>query len=86
MELIRDLMGIYTVAKFGTDWSIFADARVLTKSNMQGFPCKFLFLRQQIRQILKIGASSSQQREPVTVIVHMPLYAHSPTTFFKVLS
>ena len=21
-------MGIYTVAKFGTDWSIFADARV----------------------------------------------------------
>ena len=27
-------MGIYIVAKFGTDWSIFADARVLTKSNM----------------------------------------------------
>ena len=23
-------MGIYTVAKFGTDWSKFADARVLT--------------------------------------------------------
>ena len=23
-------MGIYIVAKFGTDWSIFADARVLT--------------------------------------------------------
>ena len=52
----------------------------------QGFPCKFLFLCQQIRQLLKIGASRSQQREPVTVIVHMPPYAHSPTTFFKVLS
>ena len=33
IELIRDLIGIYIVAKFGTDWSIFADARVLTKSN-----------------------------------------------------
>ena len=30
-------MGIYIVAKFGTDWSIFADARVLTKSNMTNF-------------------------------------------------
>ena len=29
-------MGIYIVAKFGTDWSIFADARV-TKSNMANF-------------------------------------------------
>ena len=29
-------MGIYIVAKFGTDWSIFADARVL-KSNMANF-------------------------------------------------
>ena len=28
IELIRDFMGIYTVANFGTDWSIFADARV----------------------------------------------------------
>ena len=28
IELIRDLMGIYIVAKFGTDWPIFADARV----------------------------------------------------------
>ena len=28
IELIRDFMGIYIVAKFGTDWSIFADARV----------------------------------------------------------
>ena len=27
-------MGIYIVAKLGTDWPIFADARVLTKSNM----------------------------------------------------
>ena len=34
IELIRDLMGIYLVAKFGTDWSIFADARVFRKSNM----------------------------------------------------
>ena len=25
------------MAKFGTDWSIFADARVLTKSNMANF-------------------------------------------------
>ena len=25
---------IYIVAKFGTDWSIFAEVRVLTKSNM----------------------------------------------------
>ena len=30
-------MGRYIVAKFGTDWSIFADARVLTKSNMANF-------------------------------------------------
>ena len=30
-------MDIYTVAKFGTDWSIFTDARVLTKSNMANF-------------------------------------------------
>ena len=30
-------MGIYIVAKFGTDWSMFADARVLTKSNMANF-------------------------------------------------
>ena len=28
IELIRDLMGIYIVAKFGTDCSILADARV----------------------------------------------------------
>ena len=28
IRLIRDFMGIYIVAKFGTDWSIFADARV----------------------------------------------------------
>ena len=27
IELIRELMGIYIVAKFGTDSSIFADAR-----------------------------------------------------------
>ena len=36
-ELIQDLMGLYIVAKLGTDWSIFADARVLTKSNMANF-------------------------------------------------
>ena len=29
--------GIYIVAKFGTDLSIFADAKVLTKSNMANF-------------------------------------------------
>ena len=28
IELIRDLMGIYIVAKLSTDWSIFEDARV----------------------------------------------------------
>ena len=37
IELIQDLMGRYIVAKFGIDWSIFADARVLTKSNMANF-------------------------------------------------
>ena len=37
IELIRDLMGIYIVAKSGTDWSISTDARVLTKSNMANF-------------------------------------------------
>ena len=30
-------MGKYIVANFGTDWSIFADAGVLTKSNMANF-------------------------------------------------
>ena len=30
-------MGIYIVAKFGIEWSIFADASVLTKSNMANF-------------------------------------------------
>ena len=30
-------MGIYIVAKFGTYWSIFADARVVTKSNIANF-------------------------------------------------
>ena len=28
IELILDFMAIYTVANFGTDWLIFADARV----------------------------------------------------------
>ena len=28
IKLIRDFMGTYIVTKFGTDWSIFADARV----------------------------------------------------------
>ena len=28
MKVVRDFMGIYIVTKFGTDWSIFADARV----------------------------------------------------------
>ena len=28
IKLIRDFMSIYIVAKFGTDWSILADARV----------------------------------------------------------
>ena len=27
IKLIQDFMGIYIVAKFGTDWLIFADAR-----------------------------------------------------------
>ena len=37
IELIRDLIGIHIVANFCTDWSIFADARVLAKSNMANF-------------------------------------------------
>ena len=41
-------MGIYIVAKFGTDLSIFADARVLTKSNM----ANFLIQRQITRTVL----------------------------------
>ena len=36
MFRFRDLIGIYIVAKFGTDWSIYADAGVL-KSNMANF-------------------------------------------------
>ena len=28
VELIQDLISIYILADFGTDWSIFADARV----------------------------------------------------------
>ena len=35
--LSRPYGHIYIVAKFGTDWSIFADARVLKKSNMANF-------------------------------------------------
>ena len=31
IKLVRDLMVIYTLSKFGADWSIFVDARVLTK-------------------------------------------------------
>ena len=31
IELIRDLMVIYTLTKFGADWLILADARVLTR-------------------------------------------------------
>ena len=31
IELIRDLMVIYILTKFGADWSIFVDARVLTR-------------------------------------------------------
>ena len=30
-ELIRDLMVIYILTKFGTDWLIFVDARVSTR-------------------------------------------------------
>ena len=31
IELIRDLLVIYTLTKFGADWLIFVDARVLTR-------------------------------------------------------
>ena len=48
-KLIQDLMGIYIVAKFGTDWSIFADARVLTMSNMANF-----LIQGQITQIVLV--------------------------------
>ena len=37
IKLMRDLMGRYILAKFDTDWSIFADARVVIKSNMANF-------------------------------------------------
>ena len=37
IKLIQDPMGIYIVAKFSTDWSIFADASLLTKLNMANF-------------------------------------------------
>ena len=37
IELILDLVSIYIVAKFGTDWFIFADARFQTNSNMANF-------------------------------------------------
>ena len=30
-ELIRDLMVMYILTKFGADWLIFVDARVLTR-------------------------------------------------------
>ena len=33
-------MDIYIVAKFATDWSIIADAKVQTKSNMANFLIK----------------------------------------------
>ena len=42
-------MGRYIVAKFGTDWSIFADARVLTKSNKANF-----LIEGQITQIVLV--------------------------------
>ena len=31
IKLIRDLMVIYILTKFGADWSIFVDAKVLTR-------------------------------------------------------
>ena len=37
IKVIQDLMGVYIMAKFGSDWSIFADARFYTKSNMANF-------------------------------------------------
>ena len=43
-------MGIYIVAKFGTDWSIFADVSVLTKSNMANF-----LIQGQITQKALVG-------------------------------
>ena len=32
IELIQDLMVIYTLTKFGADWLTFVDARVLTRN------------------------------------------------------
>ena len=37
IELIQDLMGIYILAKFGTDWSIFADDKILNKFKYDKF-------------------------------------------------
>ena len=41
------------MAKFGTDWSIFADARALTKSNMANF-----LIQRQITQTVLVRISS----------------------------
>ena len=38
ITLIRDLMVTYILTKFGADWSIFVDDRVLTKSYSAIFP------------------------------------------------
>ena len=60
IELIRDLMGRYIVAKVGTDWSIFADASVLTKSNMANFQGQFVPM---LRTCDPLGGASFDPRD-----------------------
>ena len=57
-------MGLYIVAKFGTDWSIFADVRVLTKSNMANF-----LIQGQITQTVLVQLSNHNQ-------THLRSYNH----------
>ena len=49
-----NLIGIYIVGKSGTDWSIFAGARVYTKSNMANF---------------LIQGQITQRSDPITSII-----------------
>ena len=47
-------MGIYIVAKFGTHWSIFADARVLKKSHMANFLIQGQIIRTVLIQLVPL--------------------------------
>ena len=61
-------MGIYIVAKFGTDWSIFADARMLTKSNMANF-----LIQGQITCVISQSVPENQRksRKIKSIVPHL---------------